>query len=271
MTVVECLEAEGLVYGYTRRLPPVLRGVSLRACQGEVVAVLGPTGSGKTTLLFLLAGLLEPWKGEVRLSGRRVGDWARPLIGILFQDPREQLFNPTVLDEIAYTLRALGADDAEEKARRVAERLGLGGLLDRNPLRLSVGQQKLVALAAAIAHEPRVLLLDEPTANLDRRGYMALSRVIRETVARGGIVVASTHDADFVLEHAERLYVIDRGRISLQGNTLHLVAKGALEETPLPIPLGLRLLARQQGWRSVAEAIARLREEGGLLGHAANG
>ncbi len=250
------IEARGLRFTYPG-VGEVLRGVDLQAGPGEIVAIAGPTGCGKSTLLLLLAGLLEPEQGQVLLDSRPVGPWARRRIGLLFQNPDDQLFNPTVKEEIAYALRSLRLPEDEVVARveRIAKRLGISGLLDKQPYRLSVGQRKLVALASILVYEPDVLLLDEPAANLDKRSLAALTRIVREHAAGGGTAVLATHSLDLVLELSTKLCLMRGGRLSCSG-TEEAVAEGLLEEAPLHVPLALRLLRDMLGgWRSVAKAL----------------
>ena len=259
------IEARGVWFGYTRRAP-VLRGASLRAGPGEVVALAGPTGCGKSTLLLVLAGLLRPSRGEVLLDGRPLHEQlprARRRIGVLFQNPDDQLFNPTVYDEIAYALRSLGVPEDEVRARveETAERLGLQELLDRPPYRLSVGQRRLVALASILVYNPDVLLLDEPTANLDRYGVEAIANTIREAVEQGKTVVMASHDLDTIAELSTETCILQDGRAECKP-TLKALAEGLFEETPLPLPLCIRLFRRHLGsWNKLAEAVAAARRD----------
>ncbi|KSW12068.1 energy-coupling factor ABC transporter ATP-binding protein [Pyrodictium occultum] len=264
------VEARGVWFEYSRG-SPVLRGASLRAGPGEVVALAGPTGSGKSTLLLILAGLLRPSRGEVLLDGRPLWSQlpgARRRIGLLFQNPDDQLFNPTVYDEIAYALRGLGLPGRviEERVERVARRLGIQGLLSRPPYRLSVGQRRLVALASILVYDPDVLLLDEPTANLDRAGVEKLFSIVREAAARGKTVIMASHDLDAVLELSTKTCMVREGALDCHP-TLEALAEGLFEDTSLPIPISMRLLRdRLGGWRRVAEELAAARRLGGGVG-----
>jgi cobalt/nickel transport system ATP-binding protein len=175
----------------------LLRGVDVVIKPGEVVGVVGETGSGKTTLLLILAGLIKPQKGSVLVDG--VEAWrqeARRLIGIVFQNPDDQIFNPTVYDEIAFALRSLGLDEDKVRAsvEAVSRRVGVNGLLDRNPYRLSHGQKRLIALASVLVYEPRYLLLDEPTAFLDPKTTRRIFCIVEEEARRGrGVVITAHH------------------------------------------------------------------------------
>ena len=249
------LAARGLAAGHHHGRP-VVSGVDLTVWPGESVALLGENGAGKTTLLWTLAGLLEPLEGTVLVAGRPPRE-ARREIGILFQDPSDQLFNPTVYDEIAYAPRSLGLpeDEVRKLVLEAAEKLGLTGLLDVHPARLSTGLQKRVALASIIVYKPRLLLLDEPSANLDAGAYRALEEVLREHLRGGGAAVIATHSVDDVIRLSTRTCLVSRGRLQWCTPTREALASGRLAEAPLPLPAGLEALARLLGWRKAAEAL----------------
>ena len=256
------LEARGLWFRYSRVDDYVLRGAEIYASPGDTVAIVGPMGSGKTTLLMILAGLLSPEKGVVELGDTVITSgepWARRLVGIVFQDPGEQLFNPTVYDELAYALRTIGLGEAEirEKVGRVAESLGIRDLLGRPPYRLSYGQKKLVALASVLVYEPYLLLLDEPTTNLDRESFAKILSIINRYRAEKRIVVITTHDLDIVIRISTKLCVLGNGVLECN-STWSLLEKG-LDILPLPVPISLEALLRREGsWESVMAMLRRL-------------
>jgi len=253
------LAARGVWFGYARG-EPVLKGLDFEAHGGEVVAVLGPMGSGKTTLLMVLAGLLPPWRGVVQVGGLPAGSpGARRLVGLLFQSPDDQLFNPTVEEEIAYALLSAGVPRGEalEAAREAARRLGIEGLLGKRPRRLSYGQRKLVALASILVYRPRVLLLDEPLSNLDAQAAERMLDAIRRHVEEGGLAVVATHDIDLVLEASTRTCLLLDGRLSC-AETRRLLRSG-LPRVPARRPVTLRALAAlcRGDWGCVEEAVRR--------------
>jgi cobalt/nickel transport system ATP-binding protein len=198
----------------------VVEDVSFEVRPGERVVVLGVNGCGKTTLLRLLDGLAFPDAGEVRYAGRRLdaaalGEAAfrrtfRGEVGLLFQNVDAMLFNPTVEDEIAFGPRQLGQDDVPGRVARWAETFDVAGLLARAPFELSGGEKKRVALAALLAVEPRVLLLDEATANLDPASVGRLVDVLAGI--RGLTVIASTHNLSMADELGDRAILLGPGR-----------------------------------------------------------
>jgi len=197
---------------------PLWNGAGFTVSRGELVSVCGPNGSGKTTLLRLLTGSMRPSEGELdvlggppstrRLAGR---------VGCLLQDPHAQLFEDTVYDEVGFTSRRLGFRGPELRSR-VDDALGLcgiSGLVGRSPHRLSYGQKRLVSLASVIAHEPELLLFDDPFSGLDherRRGILRLFEQLAK--GRGAAVVWTTHNT---AEHdgtADQMLLVDDGKIT---------------------------------------------------------
>ncbi|WP_242343947.1 energy-coupling factor ABC transporter ATP-binding protein [Anaeromyxobacter terrae] len=215
----------------------VLRDVSLSVAPGERVVLLGVNGCGKTTLLRALDGLAFPATGEIRyggsaLSARALDDAAfrrrfRSEVGLLFQNVDAMLFNPTVADELAFGPRQLGVPDVDARVRRWAEALDLVPFLDRAPFELSGGEKKRVALAAILALDPKVLLLDEATANLDPA---AAARVVELLAGLDVTTLATTHNLSVVEELGERAILLDRagGGILFDGAPSDLLRDEAL-------------------------------------------
>lgn len=211
---MDMLRVEDVYFKYPGGVE-VLRGASFSAGRGEVVAVVGPNGSGKTTLLMVAAGLLEPSRGQVLLDGRPLREQlpeARRRIGLVFQDPDDQLFNSTVYDEVAFTLRQLlpTEGDVYRRVIEVAGMFRLEGLLDKPPYKLSIGEKRRVTLASILAYDPEVLLLDEPTANLSSRFIEEVENIILDARKCKAIVVAS-HDVEFIARVADRVYILNNG------------------------------------------------------------
>jgi cobalt/nickel transport system ATP-binding protein len=187
-----------------------LKGVSLEIAQGERVAILGPNGSGKSTLILLIAGLLMPSRGEIKVFGEQTTSKdfqkLRSRIGLVFQDPDDQLFTPSVIEDIEYGPKNLKLPEEEVKQRSVyvLEKMGIQNLKDRPPHRLSFGEKKKVSLATALVLKPELLILDEPTANLDLVSRRGLIDTLNELNRAGTTIIVSTHDVEALPELADR-------------------------------------------------------------------
>ena len=232
-------EIQGVSFSYLGRFK-ALNDISIRIDMGETVALLGANGSGKSTLLMALAGLLFPDTGTVRFSGKELSEisldtpdlqkFFRSEVGIVFQNSDVQLFNSNVRDELLFGLLQLGRADAEIESRlkKYISLMDIGHLIDRHPQNLSVGEKKRVAIAAVLAMEPRVLLLDEPTAGLDPRTSRHLIDAIRAFSKEGRTVITATQDIHIVSEIAERVVVL--------GEDKSVVRDGPAEEVLKDIP-----------------------------------
>jgi cobalt/nickel transport system ATP-binding protein len=208
------LDVSGISYAYEDGRT-ALRKVTFRVEKGEKVVLLGSNGSGKTTLLKILNGLLFPAEGSFRYKGQTIGAGAladgefhrtfRREVAYLFQNPDSMMFNPTVYEEIAFGPRQLGSDSVDAKVRSRAEELGIEGLLDRNPFRLSGGEKQKVCLAALLVLDPEVLLLDEPAANLDPRSTGWLVDFLE---GLGTTTVVTTHNLSLAPELGHRTLVL---------------------------------------------------------------
>jgi len=198
-------------------------GVSLDVESGSFLAVMGANGSGKSTLLKHINGLLEPQAGSVSVDGVTVGkktfEEVNRTVGFVFQDPNDQIFAPTVREDICYGPRNMGLSE-EETNRRVelaASHVGISDLLERPIHHLSYGQKKRLSIAGVLAMEPRVLVLDEPTASLDPMGEKRLMRLLLALNRQGMTIVMATHDVDLVPLYAQRVCLLRSGRVAVQG------------------------------------------------------
>lgn len=221
-----------------------LRGVDCRMAVGERVALVGPNGSGKSTLLRHLTGLLMPTSGRVVVMDRPVTREnlvdIRRAIGYVFQDPDDQLFSPTVLEDVAFGPLHLGQDtnDILRRVRQALETVGLSGYERRVPQRLSAGEKALVALATVLSYSAEVLVLDEPSASLDPRNRR---RVMGVLAGLNGTQVIATHDLDLAWELCGRTVLLSQGQIVADGPTRELLAdSAALERYGLELPLMLQ-------------------------------
>lgn len=222
-----------------------LCGVSFCITHGEKVALVGANGAGKSTLLLHTNGLLIPSQGEVVMGGikltRRTLPLVRQSVGLVFQDSDNQLFMPTVEEDVAFGPSNMRLEP-EEIRRRVTEALDAVGALDlhgESPFRLSGGQKKRVAIATVLSMEPSVLVMDEPTSNLDPRARRQIIDLIRRF---GHTTLIATHDMEMVLDLCDRTIVMKQGRIVADGSTRHVFGDLALlEECGLEQPCELRM------------------------------
>ena len=222
-----------------------LCGVSFRITHGEKVALVGANGAGKSTLLLHTNGLLMPSQGGVVLGGialtRRTLPLVRQSVGLVFQDSDNQLFMPTVEEDVAFGPSNMRLEP-EEIRRRVTEALDAVGALDlrgESPFRLSGGQKRRVAIATVLAMEPSVLVMDEPTSNLDPRARRQIIDLIRRF---SHTTLIATHDMEMVLDLCDRTIVMKQGRIVADGSTRHVFGDLALlEECGLEQPCELRM------------------------------
>jgi energy-coupling factor transport system ATP-binding protein len=234
------ISIEGLVFAYpggAQVFPSP--GIDL-SLQGGAIALVGENGAGKTTLSKLLNGLLRPRAGALTVAGvpvkaRTVAQMA-PVIGYAFQNPDDQLFQRTVRDEVAFGPRAMHRP-ADRVARAVDEALARCGLTDAaatHPHDLGLPERKWVTIASALAAEPPVLVLDEPTLGQDALARERLSSLVRSLAADGLLVLVITHDMDFVAETCATTVILTRGEVRYQGPTA-----GAFEDERLLKDAGL--------------------------------
>jgi cobalt/nickel transport system ATP-binding protein len=215
------LDVHGLAYAYPDG-HQALFGVDLRIGRGERVALLGPNGAGKTTLVLHLNGILTAGAGQVQVGGLPVAPAnlreIRRRVGIVFQDPDDQLFMPTVREDVAFGPRNLGLGPAEVQARveRALAEVGLAELADRPPYHLSFGQRRRAAVATVLAMEPEILVLDEPSSNLDPAARRELAELIESLEVT---VLMVTHDLPYAMQLCERSVILSGGVLVSDGPT----------------------------------------------------
>ncbi|RFU20010.1 ABC transporter ATP-binding protein [Geodermatophilus marinus] len=219
-----------------------LFGVDLRLDPGERVALLGPNGAGKTTLVLHLNGILTAGRGRVSVAGLPVDrdhlPEVRRRVGIVFQDPDDQLFMPTVGEDVAFGPRNLGLPETEVAARVAAalDQVGMPGAAERPPHHLSSGQRRRVAVATVLSMHPDVLVLDEPSSNLDPAGRRELAEVLE---ALPVTILVVTHDLPYALQLCPRSVVLDGGVVVADGPTRDLLADAdLLAAHRLELPFG---------------------------------
>ncbi|HUS82796.1 MAG TPA: ABC transporter ATP-binding protein [Dehalococcoidia bacterium] len=209
-----------------------LHEVSLEVAGGEKVAIVGANGAGKSTLLLHLNGVLKG-RGDVRVMGHPLHDGhlseVRRLVGVVFQNPDDQLFSPTVFEDVAFGPLYMGLpeDEVRRRVERALGEVGMRGYEKRMPHRLSLGERKRVAIATVLAMEPAILAVDEPTMGLDpraRRRFIDLLRTLPQTI------IAATHDLYLARDLFPRMIVLDGGRVAADGPTSEILADVALLE-----------------------------------------
>lgn len=198
-----------------------LHGINLHVPRGEFVFLTGPSGAGKSTLLRLLYAALSPTRGQVVIDGQNVTrmtrsqiPYLRRSVGVVFQDFK-LLPNRTVLENVAITLEVLGwgKQDINKKVFHILKQMGLEHKINATPLRLSGGEQQRVALARALVNDPKILLADEPTGNLDEENKDLILNIFRDANIRGTTVVVATHDRRLIENSHKRVVILEKGKI----------------------------------------------------------
>ncbi|NJE30825.1 ATP-binding cassette domain-containing protein [Thermococcus sp. 18S1] len=248
------ISVENLRFRYRRAERHSLKDVSFTVKRGELLGIIGPSGSGKSTLCLTLNGIIPnsikgEFEGDVIVTDPRTGEeyntketpvpTLSTVVGLVLQNPESQLFNMTVEEEIAFGLENLGLERNEilRRLRWALEVTGLRGLEKEFPPNLSGGQQQRLAIAAVLAMEPSIIVLDEPTSQLDpvgRREVLGLVSLLNRE--HGITVVLVEHHTDYILRYADRVIVMDRGEIVLQGTPEEVA-----EETDTLRRLGVKL------------------------------
>ena len=235
------LEIRDLYYSYPDG-HSALNGVNLSLAQGERVALIGANGSGKSTLLLHIAGALAAQKGGILLNNKLINSKnlgeLRKVTGLIFQEPDDQLFMPSVLEDVCFGLIAnnIKQDEAEERALKVLDDLNISHLASRPPHRLSGGEKRMAALAGILVMQPEFLILDEPSAALDPK---ARRLVINTLNKLNQTILLATHDLDMALDVCERAVILNNGQVSASGKLPEL-----LQDEKLLIQNGLELPLR---------------------------
>lgn len=247
---VPVLDVQGLAYAYPDG-HQALYGVNLHVHAGERVALLGPNGAGKTTLVLHLNGILTGGAGAVAISGLEVTKKNLPEIrrrvGVVFQDPDDQLFMPRVRDDVAFGPANLGVKGAEldRQVMEALDRVGMADFADRPPHHLSFGQRRRVAVATVLVMEPEILILDEPSSNLDPASRRELAEILKSLDVT---VMMVTHDLPYALELCERSVILSDGVIVADGSTYDVLTDQAtMSAHRLELPFGFDPTSIQRG------------------------
>mgnify|MGYP005852610561 CR=1 FL=1 len=267
------IELDNLKYTYmpgTQFETTAVDDITLKIEDGEFLGIIGETGSGKTTLIELMAGLIKPTSGTVRINGRDINKKGydrkalRRLIGVVFQYPEHQLFEETVYKDIAFGPLKTGVpeEEIEKRVRRSMRlmELDFDGLKDLSPFELSGGQKRRVAIAGVLATEPKILILDEPVAGLDPSGRSHLMNLIGRLNAEGVTIIMITHSMDDLAENARRVAVLNGAKLIMDDEPYRVFLRGGeLKETGLGLPAVAKMasMLRERG-KHVPEDVIKL-------------
>ncbi len=239
------LEVRDIKYSYNNDYQ-ALKGVSLKIEKGEMVALLGKNGAGKSTLFLHLNGIYEPDEGKVFIDGEELKYDKKSLlkfrqkVGIVFQNPDDQIFAPTVEEDVAFGPLNLGLsmEEVQDRVEEALDRVGMSGFEKTAPHHLSGGQKKRVAIAGILAMKPEIMVLDEPTAGLDPQGVTNLVKLLKELNDEGITIVISTHEVDLVPDYANRVFVLVGGELIAEGTPKDIFSQpDILESANLKIPI----------------------------------
>ncbi len=244
------IEAENLSYSYEENDRKALDGLSVRIGRGKKVAFMGGNGSGKSTFFLCLNGILRPDKGRVLIDGKPVSYTRKGLlevrkkVGIVFQEPDNQLFSASVFQEISFGILNLGTEEetARKEVEQVIRELDITPFKDRPAHALSGGQKKQVAIADILVMHPQVMILDEPASALDAVHTKKVHELIRRLTEQGITVLMSLHDIDYAWSWADEIVLMDRGRVIRQGTPREVCEdEAALRQAGLERPAVLRI------------------------------
>ena len=250
------LEFREVHYTYPATTEPVIRSLTLQVPIAKRIALIGQNGCGKTTLFLLANGLYKPQRGEIYWKGKKLSYDRRSLIelrrsvGLVFQNPEQQLIASTVTEDISYGLCNLGWEPSRIEAAidPVLSEFGLTKLADRPIHQLSLGQKKRVSLADVMVLKPELLLLDEPTAYLDPLHSLALAQSLETIHATGTTIMMATHDLEWAYRWADWVIVLDHGTLAIEGTPETVFAqRSTLEALQLGVPLTVKLLSLLDG------------------------
>lgn len=241
------LEVKDLSFSYDDG-NEVVKGISFTIYHGEAVGIIGANGAGKSTLLMLLMGVLSPRSGNILVGDTKITKKTLPMIrqrlGMVFQNPDDQLFMTTVYEDVAFGPRNYNIDEEEVKNRvmKSLELVGISHLKDRPPFKLSGGEKRSAAIATVLSMEPDILIMDEPTSELDPKSRRNLINLLNEF---SHTKLITSHDLDLVLDICERVIVIKNGEIVADGEAYSILTdEKLLDSCGLEVPLSLQNCAK---------------------------
>lgn len=251
--MVELIRIRNLSFSYGKK--PVLSNLNFSIQKGEFLGITGPIGSGKSTLLFTLNGVIPhlingSFEGTVTVCGldtrkTKVSELSEK-VGIVLQDPNSQIFSLKVWDEVAFALenRKLPREEIEKRVVKYLKLFGLESMKEQDPNSLSEGQKQKLTVASTLAMEPEILLLDEPSSNLDFGSAVELYRILKKLSREGKTVIVIEHDTDMLLDNATRIVVVKDGKQVLDGTPRKVLSDPRIERYGLKVPCSLRKTPR---------------------------
>lgn len=246
------LEVKNIKYSYNSDYQ-ALKGVSLKVEKGDMVALLGKNGAGKSTLFLHLNGIYRPDEGQVFIDGEELKYDKKSLlkfrqkVGIVFQNPDDQIFAPTVEEDVAFGPLNLGLsmEEVQDRVEEALARVGMSGFEKTAPHHLSGGQKKRVSIAGILAMKPEVMVLDEPTAGLDPQGVVDLTKLLKELNDEGITIIISTHEVDLVPDYAKKVFVLVDGLLIAEGTPKEIFSKPEiLDQANLKVPIVTQLFQK---------------------------
>lgn len=239
------LEARNITFSYDDGTE-ALNNVNLKVDKGDIVALLGKNGAGKSTLFLHFNGILRPDNGEIIIDGEKLKYDKKSLIkfrqkvGLVFQNPDDQIFAPSVEEDVAFgplNLK-LPMEEVQKRVHEALERVGMAGFEKKAPHHLSGGQKKRVAIAGILAMKPEIMVFDEPTAGLDPKGASKIINLLKELNEQGITIIISTHDVDLVPQYANKVYVLHEGEIIGDGTARDIFSnKELIDKANLELPI----------------------------------
>ncbi len=218
------IEAKDIWFRYEKNQPDIISGLNVKIGRGEIYSLLGGNGSGKTTTLNVIAGLDKPYKGKIKIDGKKIGDYKggslyRKMLSVLPQNPKAVFLKETVREDLEEMLHSVGIPktEREEKLSAAASRFDITELLDKHPYDLSGGEMQKCALCKLLLTEPQILLLDEPTKGFDAFSKISLANLLNELKSEGKTIIIVTHDIEFAAEISTRCALFFDGKIISEG------------------------------------------------------
>ena len=238
------LEIKDLHYNYPDGTQAI-KGIDFEVEEGQMISILGPNGAGKSTFFLHFNGIIEPTSGEIFIEGKKLEYdkksllEARAKVGVVFQNPDDQLFAPTVFEDVAFGPMNMGLpeDEVKERVKSALEVVGMTEYSQKAPHHLSGGQKKRVSIAGILAMQPKIMVLDEPTSGLDPNGASAIMQLLYDLNTEGMTIIVSTHDVDLVPMYSDNISVLRRGKILKQGNCREVFSdEQVIEDADLRLP-----------------------------------